>query len=296
MINHNTVTKISQADISKPIKFASFTKCNRFIDVVKTTWKPRCFIRKISKNEYADIRTGEVKNIMPKVNGVHMRSRRSLRIIFNDLRQLISTNFDGLSNEAFITLTYGKQTKDPAQVYRDLEIFNKRFKRKIKNLGYIHIVEPHASGCWHIHSLYKRMDGQPLDVSYEDVYALWDEKGWVTVEKLKCVDSIGSYFMAYFTNMEIDDEDLHKYPGDIKELPRADGKGTKKVIKGARLDFYPDYMKIYRNSRNLKQPEAVDSVPDDYAKTHDVAYKITSSDPCGDKEFFIAKEQHTRKW
>jgi hypothetical protein len=131
-------------------------------------------------------------------------------------------------------------------------------------------------------------------MTYEDAYKLWGN-GYVTVEDLNNVDNVGAYFIAYFSNMEIADEDLHKYPDDIKEMSRQDGNGTKKVIKGRRCDFYPDYMQMYRNSRNLKKPEVVEDIDENFKKTYEAAYRITTTDPKGNSsDTYIKKEQYKR--
>jgi hypothetical protein len=123
-------------------------------------------------------------------------------------------------------------------------------------------------------------------MTYEDVFKLWGQ-GYVTVEDLKSVDHIGAYFIAYFSNMEVADEDLDKYPGDIKE------KNGKKYIKGKRLDFYPDYMKIYRSSKNLKKPEHIEEISSDYNMTFEVTYKLTAEDESGNtSDSCINKQQH----
>jgi hypothetical protein len=292
----NTTIEKYQGKIPKRKKFiyAKIVKGHNIVDVTRQTWKPKCYVKRLFKQTFVNTKTGEVKEYMPKKDGIHVRNVRSLKVIFKNLKQLIETNFQGGLSNKFITLTYREQTADNKQVQNDLDVFNKRMKRAYPNLGYIHIVEPHASGKWHIHSLFKSMDGEPLEMPYDKIHAIWD-KGWITVENLNNVDNLGAYFIAYFTNMEIDDEDLHKYPDDIKQMPRADGNGVKNVIKGARINFYPDYMKIYKSSRNLKQPEIINEIPKGFAKTYEATYKLTSADEDGNMlESFIQKEQHKR--
>jgi hypothetical protein len=245
------------------------------------TREPECLIRRLGNNQFVHIKTGEVKEFMPKIEGVHFRNIRSLKMIFKNLRQLITTNFEGSDCEAFATMTYADQHNDPKKIYKDLKIFNQKLKRRYPDIGYIHIVEPHASGNFHVHSLLKNVSGEKLDIDFVQVYDIW-RHGWCTVDNLNNVDNIGAYFIAYFSNMEISDEDLHKYPDDIKE------KDGKKYIKGMRLNFYPDYMYIYRNSRNLKQPEAITDIPDEFDKTYESAYKIIVDN----SETYVKKEQH----
>jgi hypothetical protein len=294
MLDYNTKIEKYQGVLpkNKNYIFVKRLKCGNVIDVTKMTWRPQVHVKRLKGNTYVNITTGEVKEYMPKIDGVQMRNRRSLRMIFTKLRQLITTNFEGGEAEKFLTLTYAQQHNDPAKIYKDLDIFNKRLRRAYPSIGYLHIVEPHASGNYHVHSLLKHVDGTELNLGYKEVCKLWGH-GYVTVEALNNVDNIGAYFVAYFSNLEIADEDLHKYKDDIKEMPRADGSGTKKVIKGARLDFYPDYMQIYRASRNLKKPEAVNEIDKEkFKKTYEAAYILTYTDENGnDGESYLKKEQ-----
>jgi hypothetical protein len=290
MSNYSTAVKKYQGALPKKkhYKFTKMIKCNNVIDVVRMTVEPKCVIKKLSKTEFVHIKTGEVKNIMPKVDGNQMRNRRSLRVIFRELRQLITTNFEGLDCEAFATMTYAEQTNDPKKILKDLDRFNHRLKRAFPNIGYIHIVEPHASGNFHIHSLLKNITGAQLNIDFVEVYDMW-QHGWCTVDNLNNVDNIGAYFIAYFSNMEIPDEDLHKYHDDIIE------KNGKKFIKGKRLDYYPDYMKIYRNSKNLKKPESVTEIPSNYYKTYEDTFQFAFTDEKGNTgDMYVKKEQHKK--
>jgi len=300
MFNYITSIKKIQGDIPKKtkIKYSKYVKQNNVIDLTRLTWKPKAHIKKISKHKFILLETKEEREFMPKVEGNQMRNRRSLRKIFVDLRQLITTNFEGEDCEKFCTLTYREQTNDPAKIQKDLNCYNLRLKRAYPGIGFIHIVEPHASGNWHVHSLIKNVNGEPLNATYEDIYRIWGH-GYVTVEELHNVDHIGAYFIAYFSNMEIADEDLHKYKDDIKEMPRADGNGTKKVIKGKRLDFYPDYMKIYRGSKNLKKPEQINGVnPADYNMTYNATFQMSKTDTNTGEytdDTYINKKQYKKR-
>ena len=311
MSNYITTIEKYQGHLPKNkfYKFTRIVKGHNVIDVVRMTKKPECQITKIKAGIYLNkktgkyrlfdnyaiyTKTGEVKK-MPKKDGKQFRNRRSLRKIFTDLRRLIETNFQGGESNKFLTLTYREQHNDPKKILKDLDAFNHKLKRAYPKIAYIHIVEPHASGNFHVHSLLRQMDGSPIEMTPQDAFKLWGQ-GYVTAEDLNNTDNIGAYFIAYFSNMEIADEDLHKYKDDIKEIPRQDGNGTKKVIKGKRLDFYPDYMKIYRNSKNLTKPEVIEKVNDDYKKTYEAAYKITNTEENGNKsEVYIKKEQYKKR-
>ena len=240
----------------KKIKYQKVTlQGARVADVVKMTWTPKCNIRKISKNLFLKgwtdengnfITTGEVFETKRKEQP--MRNRRSLKRIFKELRSLITHHYKGGINELFITLTYSPKCYDGKQVHADFKAFWQRFKRAVKiPLSYISIVEPHADGAFHIHLLVKTDEGVLLYIPNEKVAEIWGN-GFTVTERLETVDNIGAYFIAYFSNLEISDEDVEKYQGDIEE------KNGKKYIKGKRLDYYPDGMQIHRHSRDLQKP------------------------------------------
>lgn len=222
------------------------------------TWTPKCNIRKISKDLFVKgwtdedgnfITTGEVFETKRKEQP--MRNRRSLKRIFKELRALITHHYKGGSNELFITLTYAQKCYDGKKVHADFKAFWQRLKRAYKiPLSYISIVEPHGDGVFHIHLLLKTEEGVLLYIPNEKVAQIWGH-GFTLTERLESVDNIGAYFIAYFSNLEIPEEEVDKYEGDIEE------KNGKKYIKGKRLDFYPDGMQIHRHSRDLEKPTSL---------------------------------------
>lgn len=228
------------------------------IDIVRTSFKPACHIKKISQKEYLTgaynkagefLSDGVVYTIKDKEE--HMRNRRSLRQIFRTLRQLITNNYQGGGAELFVTLTYAQQHNDPLKIYADLDKFWKRLKYQVSDdLKYIAIVEPHASGNFHVHLLLADTTGSELYIPNEKMEALWGH-GFTKTERLYDINNFGAYFIAYFTNMELSDEEIKVYAEDND----VEYKNGKAYIKGRRLDYYPENMRIYRHSKNCKKPE-----------------------------------------
>lgn len=324
MTKNNNTLKIElcqDQEVIKKIKYKYQKTVNQgtVIDVTRLSYAPRCPIKVISKTEYLKLNVpvrdrygniqsytsdGEVHEVMPieKQSGEQMRNRRSLRKIFVDLRQLIQVNFGDNQgknkNTQFLTLTYegAKQTKDPKVIQLDFKNFWLRFSRMFPSyeLGYVAIVEPHASGMFHIHMLLKSLNGTELAFQGAELYNIW-RNGYVTVEDI-ISDHIGAYFIAYFSNLEILPEDEIKElenQGDIKE------KDGKKYVKGKRLDMYPDGMQIYRYSRNLKKPKVEKGAKEidetEYNKSYEATYKMTTVFENGDeKENFINKQQYKK--
>lgn len=181
-----------------------------------------------------------------------MRNRRSLKKIFKDLRQLIAANFEGGDKELFVTLTYAEQTHDPKKIHNDFRDFWKRLKRAYAGagLGYIAVVEPHASGEFHIHALIRARDVDNLYIPNEVMSQIWG-MGFTKTERLEDIDHMGAYVIAYMSNMEIPPEYEAEY-AKYDDIIERDGK---KYIKGRRLDYYPDGMQIHRHSRDIVKPD-----------------------------------------
>jgi hypothetical protein len=241
------------------------------------SFHPKITIKKVSKNSfirgyyaiYGDEKIFKSDGEVYEMAEMKGRNTRSLRKIFVDLRQLIKTNFQGDPNHhVMLTLTYRENMQDHKRLYKDWEIFWKKYKRRYGSAEYIIVVEPQGRGAWHIHALIKSINAVFTDCTskgdWEDVgralNPLWGngENGYVKAERLYNCDHIGAYFIAYFSNWEIPKDQLSEYEkcGDVKEIQREDGSGTKKVIKGERIKFYDDYVRIYRNSRGIVQPDA----------------------------------------
>lgn len=189
-------------------------------------------IRKISKDEYVDIRTGEIKKYERKEE----KTRKNLIVTFRGLSGRIRAHFDTENNgkQLFITLTYAENMQDYRQLYTDWDAFWKRLKYYMRghNLDYIAVAEPQERGAWHYHVMLK--SDKYLFIPKEKMTELWGH-GYTTTEDLKS-DDVGRYYVAYFTDL-------------FGEL------GEKAKKKKARLHMYPVGMKFYRCSRGITAPK-----------------------------------------
>ena len=265
------------------------------IDLVRTSFIPNCHIRKISQNEYITGKTapngdfysdGVVYEFARKENA--MRNRRSLRQIFRSLRQLIASNFAGGESELFLTLTYADQHHDPQIIKTDLELFWKKLKYRNNNLKYIAIIEPHETGEFHVHMLLADTTGQKLYIPHDELEKIWGN-GFVKAERLEDIDHMGAYFIAYFTNAELTEEEAEKYGDDVTE------KNGKKYIKGKRLDYYPEYMQIYRYSRNCNKPVKYTGIEiDDQLRDTKKVFEHETRFENEGKEYIIKQEQYKK--
>lgn len=223
-------------------------------------------IKKISKDEYVDLSTGEIKEF----NHIENRSQsyNSLRQTFKKLRYLINNNFSGRKNELFVTLTYKEHVTDSKRLYSDMDKFMKKLKYKYKEsttIDYLSVVEPTGSGRWHVHQLLRFNDlnsiyipnefdneGNPVDAP---LYNMWGN-GYVTIKSMKGVDNIGAYLSAYLSDIELTDDTVGVLFAEDLRFKEVDCEGEKKkFIKGGRLHMYPPGMNIFRKSKGILFPE-----------------------------------------
>lgn len=235
-------------------------------------------MRKISKDEMVNTLTGKVVKIHHVKNRADPKNYQSLRSTFKRLKRLIGANFSGGKSELWLTLTYKESPmKDPQRLYADFKRFMRRLRRVTgKDLAYILVVEPQASGSLHGHILMKTLDRSTLYIKNEVVRSAWGQ-GFVNVRRLKDSDNVGAYLMAYLTDIDLDNLE-----GDFGEK-----KGTsKKIIKGGRLGLYPVGMQIYRHSRKgINQPLKLKGTKENIQKK----YKIDGLTPDYYRKFEIVR-------
>lgn len=238
-------------------------------------------IRKISKDEYIVLETGEIKEF----NHIENRSQsmNSLRQTFKKLRYLINNNFVGAKNELHMTLTYAENMTDTERLYADFKRFMMRLKRKYKgqSIDYLNVIEPQERGAWHCHLLIRFNDVRSIFLENKKIAEMW-EQGFVTIRSLAEVDNIGAYLSAYLSDIELTDETETLAYTDGTEIVEKTVEGQKKkFIKGGRLHMYPPSMKLYRKSRGIVPPtrkrmtyenakKAVGSAQPHYSKTYDI--------------------------
>ena len=206
----------------------------------------------IKGHRYVVLETGEIKN-MNRESEKRTDNLDSVRRTMKGLRRLIGANF--VSNEInrkdqlWITLTYREDVNatdknSPEVVYKDFKRFIRKLREKYNpTIEYIAVLEPQASGRWHLHVLMKTLDHSKLYIPNSNIENLWG-KGFTSTKRLKNSDNVSAYVMAYVSNVEI----------DLKSSDK-DKANSKKVIKGGRLSFYPKGIRIYRRSRNLVDPK-----------------------------------------
>lgn len=248
------ITKVEEVQISKNA-LVTVTEMNHILEIQHMEKKNKtCHIQKLDSDRYVDKRTGEIKEFERSEN--RSQNMNSLRQTFKKMRYLINNNFFGARNELFLTLTYkGElQTRDHLKVGKDYDNFLKRLKRKYGSVDAIRILEPHESGCWHMHVLMRFNDVDAIYIPNETLREIWGN-GWVTVQGLNNVDNIGAYVSAYVTDIEVPEERAKNLEGHTDLVEKEVDGQKKKFLKGARLAFYQSGVNLYTKTKGIVYPE-----------------------------------------
>lgn len=215
----------------------------------------QCPIIKLNENEYADRNTGEVKEF----NHTNDRSESInwLRKTMEHGRDMINANCTDLECCLFVTVTYAqrkhlseecKPMTDTRKLYHDLDVFQKRFRRKYgSEIRYITCAEPQGNGSWHAHIIYIFPNKYPF-IEKSEIERMW-EHGFVTVKRVTSVDNAGAYLTSYLTNISLDELE-NKTEKDV-----FSGDVPKRIKKGLRLYLYPPYFHPFRFSKNCIRPK-----------------------------------------
>lgn len=209
-------------------------------------------IKVIEGKRYVNLDTGEIHD-MDTSNNSRFDNLKSTKQTMKKLRRIIAHNFTGGKNQLWITLTYREHVINPEVVYKDFKAFIRRIRHSFSHVEYIAVIEPQASGRWHLHVLLK--NDSELTIPNNDLAKMW-VKGFTKTKRLRRADKVGNYLIAYLSNLQIGDE----------------GSQNKAIIKGARLYMYPKGIRIYRTSRGIKKPLEMTTTKGELMET----YKINS--------------------
>lgn len=259
--------RISDNPALSPLSFAKVTTMGNVTEVL--TMKKRsngCCCRKIDKDHFVDMRTGEVRDYKHIEN--RSQSIDSIRRSLSNIRALINTNVVDPSNVRWVTLTYAENMTDTNRLYSDYFKFWKRFLYWCKKNGYskpeyISVQEPQGRGAWHVHAFFI-WDTKAPYIPNEVMAELW-RHGFTSTKAMQNCDNVGAYFSAYLGDMPLDEVETLPVPEKEKALSGAvietkkfeDELGhskEKKFVKGGRLYLYPPGMNIVRSSRGVKLP------------------------------------------
>lgn len=215
--------------------------------------------KRISKHEYYDKRTGEVKQY--RHGEPNQNHSRNMNRSFERLRRLINTNFTGAINELHITLTYAEMMNDFDRASKDFKRFWEKLFYHFRDLclNYIRIFEPHQSGSWHIHLLLKSAKYCYLQIEQKEIETLW-QHGMIKIKKTTGYDNVGAYFSVHLKHNAHDAE-----PTD------------KQHTKSERLLFYPPNKRFYGYSKGIDKPIIFCTTYQEALKLADEKYLTFSS-------------------
>ena len=197
-------------------------------------------IKRISKDEYVKVETGEVFKYNTNANKTD--NTVSIKKSLKNLRKLILNNFVEFES-IFITLTYKDEMFDFTQAVQDYTKFFESLKKHYKhyNLKYLRIIEPTDKGNWHIHVLLKSAEKvDKFYISQEKVQSIW-KHGSVKVEQIHNIGGLANYFCTY--------------SNDDKALPEK--AKPKHVKKQERWKYYPYRARIFAKSNDIVYPKTV---------------------------------------
>lgn len=228
-------------------------------------------IKRIGKDRYVVLETGEIK-FNKKKSTVRSDNLEVVKKTMKKLRRLIAHNFDGGPNQLWLTLTFSEQVTDYHTASKHYKQFIKKLRRRYSNLEYITVIEPQKSGRWHFHVLLKDSTGQQLYISNKTIEKAWN-KGFTKTKRLKTTDKIGNYVTTYLTNLKIDNSD--------------------QSVKGARLYLYPSGIRIYRRSKNIRNPIELNDSKENILSAYNIqdqkpnfAKKTTYNTKYGEQKYF----------
>lgn len=238
-------------------------KMGNIFEIRSMSKLPTMPIKKIDKEHFVEIETGEVKAF--NHNEKRIDNLSSIAQSIKHIREYINANITDPKKTLFITLTYAENMQEPDKLYQDFRKFNMRLKyylnkNKLPSYEYFLVIEPQGRGSLHGHLLLIFKDLSPY-IENDKLAEIWGH-GFVKINSLKNVDNVGAYLSAYLSDMEFNETvftDKNKI-NDLKLIEAIDENGTKQskaIIKGARLKLYPKGFRIFRKSKGIIPPEII---------------------------------------
>lgn len=188
--------------------------------------------QKLNSKEYYDKKEKKKKKYK-------IREYRTTAGIQNSMKKVKSYllhNFDGSSNELFLTLTYEHPMNDMEKLKKDYDYFWKRLKKQYKDLEYLYVVEMQEERkSLHLHVLLKNINHKELFIPFEILAKLWN-KGYIWVSQINKEDT---------ENLVIEDN---------KNEKTAIGRVIKYMVKLKSKRYVPKNKNIYSKSKGIVAP------------------------------------------
>ena len=197
------------------------------------------YLRRINKNEYVDERTGEIKEYAIS----EIKSEKTIKRSMKNIEKILCNNFNGSSNERFITLTTAVPTTDIQEMKKLMKNFLKTLKRHFgKDIKYAYTLEMQQTReSWHVHMMIKC----EAKLNNWTIQQYW-RNGKTRTTKI-------TYKNTYF---EIDEEKAIAQPDSF--IAKQTEYGINAVIsymsKHYTKETLPTGIRAYTVSRNLEKP------------------------------------------
>ena len=219
-----------------------------------TTYNPNPSVKKIGKDTFKNMRTGEIINSKKKTAVKRTESPVSLKKTFQRIGQIIQANVSEPEKVRWVTLTYRENMTDTKQLYEDFRRFYGRLKTYCQQHGwdhpeYISVAEPQARGAWHLHIFLIWTSQIAPFIPNKDLARVW-RHGYTKIKALKNTDNVAGYLRAYLQDIRAEE-----LPKKLRESKGDLNRDEKRIIKRGRLSFYPSGFNIVRHSKGIKMPE-----------------------------------------
>lgn len=258
---------------------------------VKSTTEALSKVRKLNKNEYINIETGEVF----KYNITDSKSKFAIAKQLKELKEIILSNFKPADNSYFYTLTFDRDIKLFEEAKKYLDYFLKRLRKYANQnnikLLYVYRYELDSeSGRVHIHMLLRDEDNKKIYIDSDYCREKLWRVGWVKVlPVLKNDDKL-------ITIMELKALDRLS---EVTDITNYDEKAVKKIEFGIANyickttqtppESIKSFQRIYGKSRNVKKPEIIART------TYEEAKKITEGYDLIDEKTVLIKDAQSDK-
>lgn len=239
------------------VPFGEFVKVTEAGNIVEVMYSEKRSkgndIKKIDKDRYVNVKTGEIKEYMHTEN--RAQNPNELRKTFKKIREIVNCNTAEPHKCRWVTITYpGANMNDPKKLYEDTKKFIKKLRYHYGHFEYIQVAEPHQKGGFHIHMflIFDKLERAPF-IDNKDLEKIWNH-GYTDIQKVDNNDNQGAYLTAYLGDIPVEDVKYIKNKDALIGLDIKEGTDGKAYIKGARLHMYPSHFNIFRCSRGVKRP------------------------------------------
>ena len=199
-------------------------------------------LRKINKNEFINLETGETR----KYKQSNYKTDKSIRRSMSKLKELLEINFTNTSNCLYITLTTANLLgfNNIDTVKKCFAKFIRKLKSKYKDIAYIAKYERHSNGNWHIHLLARYTNDRPIFISNKEIETMWGNNTKTIKVNRKEINNLIGY-MCKTTQ-------LNNIPKDTELFTKSKNLSLKKLEM-----TYIEFKEIIQNNYTKMTEKAI---------------------------------------